>query len=252
MVVFDVLDDCTRLLAACQAADAETAAAAVAAITAAAAACGAPGIVLCDNGGALTGGPHARGTQASAFARAVTALGARLIHSSPYHPQTCGKVERHHQTLKRWLAAQPRQPATLAELQMLLDAYRDYYNTRRHHTALGATPRHGLASRRPTAARATCPARTTPPSTPSPSPPTAPPNWASGQTSTSAKTAPGRPSPPSATTTGSPSTPPPASPSATSASTTTSTTRAPSPPPHNRGHIITDKPATQLPRQHTE
>ena len=25
---------------------------------------------------------------------------------------------------------------------MLLDAYRDYYNTRRHHTALGATPRH--------------------------------------------------------------------------------------------------------------
>jgi len=142
VVVFDVLDDCTRLLAACQAADAETAAAAVAAITAAAAACGAPGIVLCDNGGALTGGPHARGTQASAFARAVTALGARLIHSSPYHPQTCGKVERHHQTLKRWLAAQPRQPATLAELQMLLDAYRDYYNTRRHHTALGATPRH--------------------------------------------------------------------------------------------------------------
>jgi putative transposase len=140
-VVFEVLDDCTRLLAACQVADAETAAGAVTAIRAAAAACGAPGIVLCDNGSAFTGGPRARGAGASAFARAVTALGARLIHSSPYHPQTCGKAERHHQTLKRWLATQPA-PATLAGLQTLLDAYQDYYNTRRHHTAISTTPRH--------------------------------------------------------------------------------------------------------------
>ena len=139
--VFEVLDDCTRRLAACRAAPAETAAGAVAAVRAAAAACGAPAIVLSDNGSAFTGGPHARGAGASAFARAVTALGARLIHSSPYHPQTCGKVERHHQTLKRWLALQPA-PATLDQLQALLDAYRDYYNTRRHHTAVKATPRH--------------------------------------------------------------------------------------------------------------
>jgi transposase InsO family protein len=141
VTVFEVLDDCTRLLAACQVTAAETAAGAVAAIRAAAAACGAPGIVLCDNGSAFTGGPRARGAGAGAFARAVTALGARLIHSSPYHPQTCGKVERHHQTLKKWLAAQPAQPATAGELQALLDAYRDYYNTRRHHTAVRTTPR---------------------------------------------------------------------------------------------------------------
>ena len=140
VVVFDVLDDCTRLLAACTAADAETAAAAVTAIRAAAAAHGAPGIVLCDNGTAFTGGPRARGAGASAFPRAITALGARLIHSSPYHPQTCGKVERHHQTLKRWLAARPA-PATTDQLQALLDTYRDYYNTRRHHTAVKTTPR---------------------------------------------------------------------------------------------------------------
>jgi putative transposase len=136
--VFEVLDDCTRLLAACRAADAETAAAAAAAIRTAADACGAPGIVLCDNGIAFSGGP-ARGQ--GKFARAVTALGARIIRSSPYHPQTCGKVERHHQTLKRWLATQPA-PATLAALQDLLDAYREYYNTRRHHTAIKTTPRH--------------------------------------------------------------------------------------------------------------
>ena len=136
VVVFDVLDDCTRLLAACRAAPAETAAAAVAAITAAADACGAPGIVLSDNGTAFSGG-RARGQ--GAFTRAVTGMGARLIHSSPYHPQTCGKVERHHQTLKNWLATRPA-PATLPDLQDLLDRYRDYYNTRRHHTAIHATP----------------------------------------------------------------------------------------------------------------
>jgi putative transposase len=139
VVVFDVVDDCTRLLAACRAADAENAKAAVAAITAAARACGAPGLVLCDNGSAFSGG-LTRGQ--GAFARAVDGLGSRLIHSSPYHPQTCGKVERHHQTLKHWLAWQGPPPATLADLQDLLDTYRQYYNTRRHHTAVGDTPQH--------------------------------------------------------------------------------------------------------------
>jgi transposase InsO family protein len=137
VAVFEVLDDCTRLLAACQVADAETGAAAVAAITAAAAACGAPGIVLCDNGSAFSGVPS-RGQ--GKFARAVAGLGSRLIHSSPYHPQTCGKVERHHQTLKNWLATRPP-AATQDGLQALLDEYRGYYNTVRHHTAVKTTPR---------------------------------------------------------------------------------------------------------------
>jgi putative transposase len=135
--VFDVLDDCTRLLAACTAAPAETGKGAAAAISAAAAAAGAPGLVLCDNGTAFSGGA-ARGQ--GEFARKAAALGSRIIRSSPYHPQTCGKVERHHQTLKNWLARQPAQPADLAALQDMLDAYRDYYN-HRYHTALGTSPR---------------------------------------------------------------------------------------------------------------
>jgi putative transposase len=58
VTVFEVLDDCTRLLAAATVADAETAAGAVAAITAAAAAAGAPGIVLCDiQDGCVSGVP---------------------------------------------------------------------------------------------------------------------------------------------------------------------------------------------------
>ena len=140
VVIFDVLDDCTRLLAACRATPAETAAAAVAAITDAFTARGAPAIVLCDSGAAFSGAAlNHRRKGRGPFARAVAAAGARLIHSSPYHPQTCGKVERHHQTLKKWLASRPA-AATLAELQALLDTYLDYYNNHRHHTAVATTP----------------------------------------------------------------------------------------------------------------
>ena len=53
----------------------------------------------------------------------------------PYHPQTCGKVERFHQTEKRWLAKQPP-AADLAELGTQLAWFRDYYNTVRPHRAL--------------------------------------------------------------------------------------------------------------------
>ena len=62
--------------------------------------------------------------------------GIEVKHSTPYHPQTCGKVERFHQTLKRYLARQ--QPAaSLALLQLQLDTFREHYNQRRPHRALG-------------------------------------------------------------------------------------------------------------------
>jgi transposase InsO family protein len=38
--------------------------------------------------------------------------------------------------MKNWLRAQPHQPATLAELQTLLDAFAGIYNTRRPHRSL--------------------------------------------------------------------------------------------------------------------
>jgi transposase InsO family protein len=63
-------------------------------------------------------------------------LGIVFKHSTPYHPQTCGKVERFHQTLKRFLRKQPN-ASSLAELQWQLDLFREYYNHRRPHRALG-------------------------------------------------------------------------------------------------------------------
>jgi transposase InsO family protein len=72
-------------------------------------------------------------------------------NSRPNHPTTCGKVERFQQTLKRWLDAQPT-PNTLAELQTLLDKFRDIYNQQRPHRALPhrATP-HTIYHARPKA-----------------------------------------------------------------------------------------------------
>jgi hypothetical protein len=70
-------------------------------------------------------------------------------NSRPNHPTTCGKVERFQQTLKKWLSAQPRQPATVVELQALLQAFLDQYNQRRPHRSLPhqATPALSYAAR---------------------------------------------------------------------------------------------------------
>jgi hypothetical protein len=63
-------------------------------------------------------------------------------NSRPNHPTTCGKVERFQQTLKKWLRAQPVQPATICELQTLLDRFLKIYNQQRPHRSLPhrATP----------------------------------------------------------------------------------------------------------------
>jgi len=68
-------------------------------------------------------------------------------NSRPYHPQTCGKVERLHQTLKRYLARQTP-PATTPELQAQLDTFAHYYNDIRPHRALGGqTPLQAYSTR---------------------------------------------------------------------------------------------------------
>src|SRR5215217_3446260 len=74
-------------------------------------------------------------------------LGVRFDHSRPYHPQTCGKVERFHQTQKKWLAAQT--PATtIRALQGQLDRFAGYYNTTRPHRSIGRrTPAQAYADR---------------------------------------------------------------------------------------------------------
>jgi transposase InsO family protein len=91
-----------------------------------------PASLLSDNAAVFTG----RSRRGKVLLELELArLGVQHKHSSTYHPQTCGKVERLHQTLKRFLAKQPP-AASLADLQRQLDAFRDYYNHRRPHRAL--------------------------------------------------------------------------------------------------------------------
>ncbi len=83
------------------------------------------------------------------FETELRRLGVTQKNGRPNHPQTQGKVERFWQTLKKWLAAQPAQPADLAQLQALLGAFTAYYNTRRPHRSLPhrATPAAAYTAR---------------------------------------------------------------------------------------------------------
>jgi len=142
VVAIDIIDDCSRVWVASHVATRETSAAAITALTGAVAVYGAPGLVLADNGSAFTGRIGASNlTRPGRFAAAVTAAGARLIHSSPYHPQTLGKCERLHQSADKLLAHfYPGPAASMADLQARLDRVREHYNTRRRHSAVGTTP----------------------------------------------------------------------------------------------------------------
>lgn len=98
---------------------------------------GFPASVLSDNATYFTG--KRRGWEAP-FETALKAMEIKPITSTPKHPTTCGKVERFHQTLKRWLKAHDP-PIGCEQLQALLDRFVDYYNHHRPHRAHpGLTP----------------------------------------------------------------------------------------------------------------
>jgi transposase InsO family protein len=86
----------------------------------------------------LSGGRGGRNT----FEHELRRLHIVQKNSRPGHPTTCGKAERFQQTMKKWLAAQPVQPSSIAELQTLLDRFANQYNHHRPHRSLPhrATP----------------------------------------------------------------------------------------------------------------
>ncbi len=97
---------------------------------------GFPAAVLSDNGCVYTtwhrGGPNVMQTE-------LLAMGIDYRHSRPYHPQTCGKVERFHQTLKAFLARQ-RPASSVGELQAQVDRFVAYYNEVRPHRSRERKP----------------------------------------------------------------------------------------------------------------
>lgn len=109
---------------------------------------GVPASTLTDNGMVFTtrlaGGKGGR----NGFENELHRLGVTQINSTPNHPTTCGKIERFHQTLKKWLTNQPR-AATLAELQTQLNTFAEAYNHDRPHRSLPhqATPATAYTAR---------------------------------------------------------------------------------------------------------
>jgi transposase InsO family protein len=135
--ILQIIDDCSRFDLALRAARSENALDVWAAVVWASARYGLPARFLTDNGVAFSG---ARRGWVAALEENLRALGVAPCTSSVAHPQTCGKDERAHATVLKWLRKRP--PAeSLDDLQVLLECYRDHYNHRRRKTHLqGMTP----------------------------------------------------------------------------------------------------------------
>jgi transposase InsO family protein len=134
--IVNFIDDHSRLAVAARVLGTATAPQVLRVFRAAGERWGLPAALLTDNGCVYTtwhrGGPNVMQTE-------LLALGIEFRHSRPYHPQTCGKVERFHQTMKAFLARQP--PAgSIAELQTQVDRFVAYYNEVRPHRARERRP----------------------------------------------------------------------------------------------------------------
>lgn len=131
-VIFQLIDDHSRLALASHVARSETTKAAIAVFDKAVAAHGVPQRLLSDNGIALN--PSRRGYLGQ-FVEHLSKLGVQAITGKPYKPTTQGKNERFHQTLFRYLDKQPL-AGTFSELQAQVDAFDHIYNTERPHQGL--------------------------------------------------------------------------------------------------------------------
>ena len=142
--ILNMIDDHSRLFLASQAFQTVKARDVVDVFHTAAGLHGLPACLLSDNGAVFSATPRKGKVLLQAE---LERLGISFKNSRPYHPQTCGKVERLHQTLKRYLDAQ--EPAmTLRELQGQLNRFVHYYNNVRPHRALGKrTPLQAYSAR---------------------------------------------------------------------------------------------------------
>ncbi len=81
------------------------------------------------------------------FKEFIRVAGMTHVRTSPYYPQSNGKLERWHQTLKV-TTIRPKAPGSLEEARTMVAAFVAYYNHERLHSAIGfITPTDMLAGR---------------------------------------------------------------------------------------------------------
>jgi len=134
--ILDFVDDYSRLVVAAVVVPVATAADVVAAFYKGASTWGFPASMLTDNACIFTA--QFRNGRCG-FETELATLGIAIKHGKPYHPQTQGKIERFHKTLKRWLAKRDR-ATSIAGLQAQVDTFVRYYNEERPHSARGMVP----------------------------------------------------------------------------------------------------------------
>jgi len=139
--ILDFLDDHARFLLEIRAAVAFTGPMVVTAMTELISRYGAPMSTLTDNGLVFTTRLARYKGARGGFEKLLAAHGIAQKNGRPGHPQTQGKIERFHQTLKRFLAARPR-PETIDDLQTLLTEFQNWYNTKRPHRSVGRRTPH--------------------------------------------------------------------------------------------------------------
>ena len=94
---------------------------------------GLPWRITCDNGSPWGNGPNDPFTPLGVW---MMEQDIRVGHSRPYHPQTQGKDERFHRSLKAEAMSGPPFD-TLDQAAVHLERWRDCYNTERPHEAIG-------------------------------------------------------------------------------------------------------------------
>ena len=78
----------------------------------------------------------------------IRLAGMTHVRTSPYYPQSNGKIERYHRTIKS-TTIRPKAPSTLEEARAVVASFVEHYNHHRLHSAIGyVTPADMLAGRR--------------------------------------------------------------------------------------------------------
>lgn len=135
VAILTILDDHSRFIIACTAFNTATVGNVMDTFIQAGNTHGYPQSTLTDNGRHFTTSADRTNPARNGFEQLLIDLGIEQKNGKPYHPQTQGKVERFHHTLKIELVSKTA-ATSIDELNEQLAEITDYYNYRRPHRAL--------------------------------------------------------------------------------------------------------------------